>query len=326
MIAGMISAILGNLFYALAYRANNLYLILVGRMVNGVGFANFMYNKRYCNDPRLVGTRRRTQIAGWLVVGQGIGFSAGPFLGGLLYKIGFSNNVFNGYSSPGWLMTLVWVIFLFVSFFSFEDVPRPVPVVQRQESVELRSVKQLAMAPSQSPLPSSDSPEPIFHMTPGQWGVVACMCWQAFTCFFILGGWEANIPVFTGTTAPFYYSPFAAGNFIALGGVASFPLLFLNVMFARRIQDRHILATGTALGLAGLLITLATLKTGILNFASFFLCWFLVALGFNLASTVTMSLLSKQLPGNWNLRNSMVSAIDSLSRIGTSDLMYDFHR
>jgi len=36
-----------------------------------------------------------------------------------------------------------------------------------------------------------------------------------------------------------------------------------------------------------------------------FVCWALVALGFNLASTCTLSLLSKQLPDTWNSRISL---------------------
>jgi MFS family permease len=75
---------LGNLLYALAYRAKFLYLILIGRMVCGFGFTFWMYAKRYCTDPRIVGIRRRTTLAGWQVLGQGIGFSLGPFAGGLL--------------------------------------------------------------------------------------------------------------------------------------------------------------------------------------------------------------------------------------------------
>jgi hypothetical protein len=37
-------------------------------------------------------------LASWLVLGQAFGFSLGPFVGGLLYKVGFSNQVFNGYT------------------------------------------------------------------------------------------------------------------------------------------------------------------------------------------------------------------------------------
>lgn len=75
---------MGHILYATAYKANWLYLILLGRIVLGLSFTMFMYTKRYCSDPRLVGVRRRTTLAGWLVVGQGIGFSLGPFAGGLL--------------------------------------------------------------------------------------------------------------------------------------------------------------------------------------------------------------------------------------------------
>lgn len=123
-------------------------------------------------------------------------------------------------------------------------------------------------------------------------------------CFFNLGAWEANIPVFTG--AALNYSPFAAGNLIALGGVCTFPFLIANVLFARRYQDRLTLAVGTSVGTAGLFIMLAILKTKTFNFGVVFISWFLVALGFNLASTVTLSLLSKQLPGKWNQRMSMM--------------------
>lgn len=94
------SAILGHVLYALAYRATFLYLILLGRMTTGLGFTMFMYHKRYCSDARFVGIRRRTTLASWLVVGQGVGMSVGPFLGGLLYKVGFRNSIWNGYTRP----------------------------------------------------------------------------------------------------------------------------------------------------------------------------------------------------------------------------------
>lgn len=92
------SSILGHVLYALAYRADYLYLILLGRMVSGFAFTMFMYNKRYCSDARFVGVRRRTTLASWLVISQGVGMTAGPFLGGLLFKVGFGGMVWNGYT------------------------------------------------------------------------------------------------------------------------------------------------------------------------------------------------------------------------------------
>jgi len=285
--------ILGNVLYALAYRANFLYLILIGRIVTGFGFISFMYTKRYCSDPRIVGIRRRTTLASWLVIGQGLGFSVGPFIGGLLYKIGFANKVFNGMTSPGWVMSVIWVLFWILSTQIFEDVP----IQPQGESYQLSSQTNQTENESQSPAVERQ------HVTPQQWGVIICMCYYAMTCFFILGSWEANVPVFTAQALG--YSPYRAGNFIALGGIAAFPFLILNVRYARRIQDRVVLATGTSLGFIGLLIMLVILHTDKVHFGSLLVCWFLIALGFNLASTCTLSLLSKQLPDTWNGRVSM---------------------
>ena len=87
---------------------------------------------------------------------------------------------------------------------------------------------------------------------------------------------------------------FAAGVF---GGVGNASLLRLLEAWT---------GVGSGLGLLGLLIAIALLRADKINYGSLWLCWFLVALGFNLASTVTLSLLSKQLPGEWNGRISML--------------------
>lgn len=70
-------------------------------------------------------------------------------------------------------------------------------------------------------------------------------------------------PTGTDESAGVHFSPTGAGNFIALGGIIVAPLLLLNVTFARRLQDRHILALGTAVGAAGLFIFLGVLAAGI---------------------------------------------------------------
>ncbi|KAK7696389.1 hypothetical protein QCA50_001043 [Cerrena zonata] len=316
------SSILGHVLYALAYKANWLYLILLGRMVSGLSFTFFMYSKRYCSDSRIVGLRRRTTLAGWLVVGQAVGFSFGPFIGGVLYKVGFSNSVFNGFTSPAWLMAAVWAAFWALTQVYFEDVQEETPTTVEPPAMEMEVIAN-AGSSSATPADSKKSlvtaqvtnvehgsiPHEPFKMTAPQWGVTVTMCWFAMTCFFILGAWEANIPVFTGSDSqlnPFHFSPFAAGNLIALGGVCTFPFLLANVFLARRFQDRYTLAVGTFLGSTGLFVMLAILNTRSVNYASLFMSWFLVALGFNLSSTVTLSLLSKQLPGKWNTRTSMV--------------------
>ncbi|KAJ7150064.1 hypothetical protein C8R43DRAFT_887549, partial [Mycena crocata] len=96
-------------------------------------------------------------------------------------------------------------------------------------------------------------------------------------------------------------------DLIALGGLATLPFLLLSVRYAPRFQDRVTLAFGSTVGAVGLVLALALLlsrrDTGVVGLG---VCWTLVALGFNLASTCMLSLLSKQLPGEvWNRRTSM---------------------
>ncbi|KAF9225314.1 MFS general substrate transporter [Gyrodon lividus] len=316
---GCFTAILGHVTYAIAYRANFLYLILIGRCLSGLSFSGFMYSKRYCTDPRIVGIRRRTTLASWLVIGQGLGMSLGPFLGGLLYNIGFQSSIFNGYTSPGWVMACAYVVFwLFVTKY-FEDVP------QREVSMELQSIRRPVPSPLEEEKQIGDPPvhlssaqttrppspleesfrAQLSRVTLPQWGVIVCMCWFSMLCFFVLGSWEANLPVFGAETSGLNWSPFAAGNFIALGGITAFPFLLANMLFARRIQDRHLLAFGSGLGLAGLVTFVSLLRINKIAYGPLFACWWTIALGFNLATTVTLSLLSKQLPPEWNGRTSM---------------------
>ncbi|KAI6153993.1 major facilitator superfamily domain-containing protein [Pisolithus tinctorius] len=294
---GCLTAILGHIAYASAYRLHFLYLILIGRCLNGISFTGFMYTKRYCTDPRIVGIRRRTTLASWLVIGQGLGMTLGPFSGGLLYKVGFSSPIFNGYTSPGWVMAGVYAIFWVIIAIYFEDLPQVNGIPsQMTSSLPLRVVN--VSGPSHN-----DQGRTLF--TRATCGVIFCMCWFAMLCFFILGSWEANLPVFGAATPDLRWSPFAAGNFIALGGITAFPFLLANIFFAGRIQDRKLLALGCGLGLAGLAIFLSLLRTGKINYGSLFMCWWAIALGFNLATTVTLSLLSKQLPPERNRWSSM---------------------
>ncbi|KAK2464998.1 hypothetical protein APHAL10511_003074 [Amanita phalloides] len=258
----------------------------------------FMYCKRYCSDPRIVGIRRRTTLAGLLVMGQGLGMTAGPFFGGLLYRIGFRSPIFNGFTSPGWIMACAWCIFWICATIWFEDVPQDQDFLPSNSSSDNSEtspeITRCGTGPNQ------------FSLTLPQIGVMVCMCWFAMTCFLILGAWESNIPVFGAYSRQLKWSPFASGNFIALGGITAFPFLVMNIFMARRIDDRRILAFGTSLGLIALFIFLALLQTDKLNYGSVFMCWWAIALGFNMVTTVPISLLSKQFPPSWNNRTSIM--------------------
>ncbi|KZV98035.1 MFS general substrate transporter [Exidia glandulosa HHB12029] len=337
------TSILGHIFYALAYRFNQLYLILLGRIVGGVAFVMFMYCKRYCSDPRFVGIRRRTTLASWVVLTQGAGMTVGPALGGLLFKVagGAGNGggrVWNGLTAPGWVMAVVWALFWALATWLYKDeptvtAPSPTPTPETVDEIELTALPEGLTHRLNASAPAAGEQLQVEATTPSRsasptlpppprrsYAVAALMCWCAMTCFFVLGAWEANIPVFTangasanGTQAGdeqsgLHLSPTGAGNFIALGGVIAAPLLLLNVSFAKRLQDRYILALGTGVGAAGLLVFLGVLGSGIqVGFAPLLVCWSAVALGFNVASTVTLSLMSKTLPDVVRVRGKAIN-------------------
>jgi MFS family permease len=316
-------SIVGSLCHALAHKANFLYLILIGRMITGIAFTFFMYAKKYCSDPRIVGIRRRTTLATYLVIGQVTGLSLGPFLGGALYKIGFGPHgdrlVFNGFTSPGWLMAVVWLLFWGAVTLFFEDVHETTPAARSSHigPIELQSPEpQPREQPMDLPSPQLSRPTSFaqdidereeFVLGPSQWGVIITMCWFAMTCFFILGSWEANIPIFAASSeSSLGFSPFKSGNLIAIGGATTFPLLLANIFVGKRIQDRTTLAAGSFIGMVGLIMFEALLvkSSQTITFATLLVSWMFVAIGFNLSTTCTLSLLSKKLPAEWNSRVS----------------------
>jgi hypothetical protein len=218
------------------------------------------------------------------------------------------------------MMAGVWTVYWFCVAKWFEDPVTEGPVEManmRTPISEGDGLQTVTITVSRSGIPpistNPSPPLPKASMSLPQWGVSFTMCWFAMTCFFILGAWESNLPVFGAPGAgPFKWSPFAAGNFIALGGITGFPFLLLNVFLAPRIQDRKILAFGSGLGAVGLVVFLALVSAGKhspahdpLSYGSLFVCWWAVALGFSMASTVTVSLLSKQLPPEWNTWTSI---------------------
>ena len=281
-----------------------------------------MYAKKYCSDPRIVGIRRRTTLAAYLVVGQGVGLSLGPFFGGVLYKIGFGPNgdrlVFNGFTSPGWLMAVVWLLFWGAVTLFFEDVQGTIPRTRLSHptGIELEpspaqvTQEELANPSSRPTSPPRDTDRRgDFVLCLSHWGVIITMSWFAMTCFFILGSWEANIPTFAASSASSLgYSPFKSGNLIAIGGAITFPLLLANIFVGKMIQDRMTLAAGSFIGTIGLIIfeALVIKSSKGITFATLLVSWMFVALGFNLSTTCTLSLLSKKLPGEWNGRMSTV--------------------
>jgi hypothetical protein len=131
------------------------------------------------------------------------------------------------------MMAVVWATFWVCITVWFEDptvhhIPHSTASTDASLPINPQRVQMVTIFVNTAPT-SEHSPMLRNEMTLPQWGVSFTMCWFAMTCFFILGAWEANLPVFGAPGAgPFMWSPFAAGNFIALGGITAFPFLLMN--------------------------------------------------------------------------------------------------
>ncbi|MCO5567177.1 hypothetical protein L7F22_020865 [Adiantum nelumboides] len=248
---------IGNVFYAIADQTNFLYLVLIGRLISGFGFTGWFFVKRYCTDLQLVGIRRRTMCSSLLVVAQTLGMVIGPILGSLLERININTRLINSNTLPGWVMAATWLM-----YWIFEHIDEH---TSQQES-----------------------------LTYGIVLVGIAMCFNAFIVFFELGAWESQIPLFSKKY--FGWSEWNAGYFIGLVGLGSFFLMFPLSFASHKVHDRIIILIGFLIGGLGLLLHLIFISKGIISIARYGISWFLVCWGFNLSSTITLSLTSKILP------------------------------
>ncbi|CDR88914.1 uncharacterized protein SPSC_05746 [Sporisorium scitamineum] len=328
---GAVCIMVGEVVYALAGVADSAWLMFTGRVILGAGFVSWRYVKSYFTDAAVVGTNKRTMMAACLVTSQVGGMAVGPYIGGLLSKkvrpMTNEHRLWNGYTASGWLMVGVFAVFFAATWCVFRDpVQSPTPT---QAQIELAAMTTTGATTVSKERAASQEPtlRSMFReLNSWQKFSVMTMCWFSMVNFLVLGAWEVNIPVFGHLR--FGWSEYNAGNVIALGGLATMPIMFALVFAAKYIQDRLILAAGTLLGLLGLSLHMGALESPAksavsrlgmldsLNFGSFFTSWFLTALGFNMLTTMTLALLSKQLPAKYNgLTSTVIQLSNNVGRI-----------
>ncbi|KAJ1017845.1 hypothetical protein NDA16_005161 [Ustilago loliicola] len=324
----------GEIVYALAGVADTAWLMFLGRIILGAGFVSWMYVKKYMTDAAVVGTQRRTMMSACLVTTQVGGMAVGPWIGGVLSKkvrpMTDESRIWNGFTASGWLMAGVFAVFFAVTLLFFKDpIASSAPIQVELAPLSASTVATGTSAPLKTEKKEkSGGDEPTLRsmlreLNATQKFSVMTMCWFSMVNFLVLGAWEANIPVFGHLR--FGWSEYNAGNVIALGGLATMPFLFALVFAAKHLQDRLILAAGLLFGLLGLSLHMGSLESATksavsrlgmltsLNLGSFFTSWFLVALGYNMLTTVTLSLLSKQIPAKYNGLTSTVIQLSNYS-------------
>ncbi|KAK3141747.1 hypothetical protein QOZ80_4BG0337840 [Eleusine coracana subsp. coracana] len=109
----------GNLLYALAYDLNSLTVLLIGRLLCGLGSARAV-NRRYISD--CVPVKIRLQASAGFVSASALGMACGPALAGFLQtKFKIYSLTFNQSTLPGWVMSIAWLVYFLWLWLTFRE-------------------------------------------------------------------------------------------------------------------------------------------------------------------------------------------------------------
>ncbi|KAL2902354.1 hypothetical protein RDABS01_027436 [Bienertia sinuspersici] len=142
---------LGNILYALAYDFNSIWILLIGRLLCGLGSARAV-NRRYISD--CVPLKIRMQASAGFVSASALGMACGPALAGLLQtKFKLFNLTFDQNTLPGWVMAAAWLVNLVFLWFAFVEPVREEDHEEKTETkqndVMERGLKQPLLLPSE---------------------------------------------------------------------------------------------------------------------------------------------------------------------------------
>ena len=146
LFAGMLQFI-GNLLYANAYSYQSVGMCLLGRAITGLG-APRVINRRYVADATPFCLRTAASAA--FAMATAIGAAAGPGIAILLDSVDefefslpfLATQYFNGMTGPGYLMSLIWLIYTIIIFFFFGEPVRSGLAELRQREEKAKSAKQ----------------------------------------------------------------------------------------------------------------------------------------------------------------------------------------
>lgn len=117
---------LGNVCYAMAYDMKSLTVLIIGRLLCGLGSARAV-NRRYISD--CVPARIRMQASAGFVSASALGMACGPALAGLLqWRFKIHMVTFNQSTLPGWVMAFAWLLYLIWLSISFKEPNRATEV------------------------------------------------------------------------------------------------------------------------------------------------------------------------------------------------------
>lgn len=115
------ACLVGNLILALSYDSKSLPLLYVARLVTGIGAARCI-SRRYIAD--FVAKRNRTAASAAFVGSSALGMALGPLMARIFQEFPsrqWHGVTFDPITMGAWTMTGLWIVFLVVTLFFFED-------------------------------------------------------------------------------------------------------------------------------------------------------------------------------------------------------------
>jgi hypothetical protein len=160
LIASGVLLIAGNALYSTAYRHQSIALALCGRFVTGLGAPRSM-NRRFIADTTPLASRTAANAA--FSTATALGAAFGPATAIVLDNFDFELDIplygtfyFNGLTGPGYVMSALWVIYLILLLFLFQEPVRSglMEQVEKEEKNIVSSASTIQAIPTIKTYPS----------------------------------------------------------------------------------------------------------------------------------------------------------------------------
>ncbi|KAH7428983.1 hypothetical protein KP509_09G025600 [Ceratopteris richardii] len=124
LIVSTLLLILGNLSYALALPLNSVWLLLLGRALEGLGCARAI-NRRYIMHE--VPQSKIRAFSAAFVSASALGMTVGPALASALSSVDFKvgGMIVNYCSASGWVLGFAWILYLLLILILFKEPNKP---------------------------------------------------------------------------------------------------------------------------------------------------------------------------------------------------------
>lgn len=340
-------AIAGNVLYALAFGLRNAELILIARILVGLGAANSTLAMSFIT--RITEKEKRTKamatLSGLNLIGIVIGPATNLLVTEVHYQVGNSIIILNELTNPGWLMVVLLLGLFILTFVTFKEPPRLVKPTTETPSMRSPLISHnttqspystTARRPSVISFFSDEATEPIIdtasiHQQMQQENVTFCALirrlgerslWVhfviSFCVSFVLNELETALPALT--SHDFHWTTIDNSYMYAGLGLSVALAIIFVVTASRCISDRVFISFGLTTLLVGLIVAITSCRTTP-QMSVFVVCVFLISSATPIVGSPNMSLFSKRLEENENLATSaglyigLLQGVEGISRV-----------